>query len=293
MGTLDITFTGGEALLIKDLPVLFERARSNDLVISLLSNLTLLTDEIIDLLKAENVEMVQTSLYSMDAAVHDSITRRDGSHRQTLAGLEELSLAGIPISIGCPVMRQNRDSFVEVVKYGNANGIPVSCDVAIMAKEDGDTSNLTHRVGASDLEGIIGAVVQNSDKYRDMLEHNRSVVDEVSLDTCGIGNYMLCLKSTGEFLPCPGFGLVVGNAWDSGIADVWMHSPQIIALRQFSRREQFPQCTSCGATAFCNFCLAKFHNEADWRSGQIPFGYCEMAATNRRVALNYLKRTTP
>ena len=85
-----------------------------------------------------------------------------------------------------------------------------------------------------------GQVVQGSPKYRERLEQNRDALDAMSLDTCGIGNYMLCMKSNGEFLPCPGFGLVVGNAWDSDIGEVWRNSPSLAALRRFSRREQFP-----------------------------------------------------
>ena len=61
MGTLDVTFTGGEALMSSDLPALIDRARKNDLVVSLLSNLTLLTDELLDAIRNPNVDVVQTS----------------------------------------------------------------------------------------------------------------------------------------------------------------------------------------------------------------------------------------
>jgi radical SAM protein with 4Fe4S-binding SPASM domain len=288
MGTLDVTFTGGEALLSSDLPALIDRARRNDLVIAVLSNLTLLTDELFDVIRNANVDVVQTSIYSMNAGIHDAVTRRPGSLKKTRSALERLRSAGVRVSISCPVLKENRDSFWDVLRYGAETGIPVNCDFAIMAKENGDTTNLAHRLETGDLEGVIRAVVQGSPKYQEMLEQNRDALDATSLDTCGIGNYMLCLKSTGEFLPCPGFGLVVGNAWDSDIEEVWRNSPQLTALRQFSRRERFPQCTSCEATTFCNFCLAKFQNEAGWESGVIPPGYCEIARINRRVARQYL-----
>jgi radical SAM protein with 4Fe4S-binding SPASM domain len=288
MGTLDITFTGGEALLSKDLAALIERATRNDLVVGLLSNLTLLTDEIVDALRKPNVDLVQTSIYSMDAGIHDAITRRRGSLRQTLSALERLRSSGTRVTIGCPILKENRESFEGVLRYGAEEGIPVNCDFAIMAKENGDTSNLAHRIESGDLESVIRAVVQGSPKYRERLEQNRETLDAASLDTCGIGSYMLCMKSNGEFLPCPGFGLVVGNAWDSEIGEVWRNSPQLAALRRFSRSEQFPQCASCEATTFCNFCLAKFHNEAGWESGVVPPGYCEIARTNKRVAREHL-----
>jgi radical SAM protein with 4Fe4S-binding SPASM domain len=152
----------------------------------------------------------------------------------------------------------------------------------------GDTHNLAHRIEASELEGVIRSVVEGSLKYRALLEWNRDSLNTTSLDACGIGSYMLCVKPNGDYLPCPGFGLVLGNAWDSDIADLWNDSSQLAVLRRFSRSERFPQCATCEATTFCNFCLAKFHNEAGWESGVIPPGYCEIARTNKRVAREHL-----
>jgi radical SAM protein with 4Fe4S-binding SPASM domain len=247
-----------------------------------------MTEELFDTIKGANVEVVQTSLYSMDAEIHDSITRVKGSHAKTLAALERLKLEGVRVGIGCPVMRQNQHAFREVLRYGNANNIPVSCDATIMAKENGDTGNLIHRIDRSDFEPVIRSMVDNSSKYRELLENNRDSYDGVSVETCGVGQYMLCVKSTGEYIPCPGFGLTVGNAWNSDIRDVWENSPELAALRKFRRSEQFPQCTTCDSSGFCNFCLAKFHNEAAKGTGSIPPDYCEVAKTNRRIAKEYL-----
>jgi organic radical activating enzyme len=189
LGTLDIAFTGGEALLSHDLPVLIDRARRNDLVVALLSNLTLLTDKLLEAITSPNVEVVQTSVYSMDARIHDAITRKPGSLKQTRSALERLRSAGVHVSISCPILRENRSSFQDVLRYGADLGIGVNSDFAIMAKEDGDTSNLAHRIETGDLEAVIGDVVKGSPKYRAVLGQNRDALDAASLDTCGIGSY--------------------------------------------------------------------------------------------------------
>jgi radical SAM protein with 4Fe4S-binding SPASM domain len=288
MGTLDITFTGGEAFLDRDLPKLIERARKNDLVVAILSNLTLLTRELLEVIREAEVEIVQTSVYSMDADVHDSITRVPGSHRKTCLAIELLQSASVPVSVSVPILKENRDSFHEVLRYCQDGGIPVHCDVGIMAKENGDASNLSHRLGSSDFRDVVSKIVQHSATYRDLLEEHQDSADEVWMETCGIGNYMLCLKANGEFVPCPGFGLTVGNAWTSDLKDVWNNSPQLNAMRQFNRSSSFPQCKSCQSSAFCNFCLAKFHNETGWTSGLVPAAFCEIAQVNKQVALQHL-----
>lgn len=288
IGTLDITFTGGEAMLNKDLPVLISRAKQNDLAVSLLSNLTLMTDELFEGIVNANLALVQTSVYSMNANIHDSITRTPGSLAKTLRMLERLHSAGVRVSIACPILKENQSSFEDVLQYGATNNIPANCDFAIMARENGDISNLIHRADTTSLDHVITKIVSNSAKYRSLLEQNRDGVHDLSLNTCGVGSYMLCVRANGEFIPCPGFGLVVGNAWQQSLHEVWETSQQLIELRKFSRSAWFPKCSSCQATTFCNFCLAKFHNEARWDSGTIPSGYCDIAHINKMVALRYL-----
>jgi len=67
MGTVSVTISGGECLLHKDIDQILRQARKNDLAISVLSNITLLTDEHVALLKEVNIAQLQVSLYSMKA----------------------------------------------------------------------------------------------------------------------------------------------------------------------------------------------------------------------------------
>ena len=82
MNVLNITISGGEPLLNPNLKrFLLECSRYN-FSVNLLSNLTLLSEELIDLIASNPLISIQTSLYSMDESVHDSITRKKGSFKQ-------------------------------------------------------------------------------------------------------------------------------------------------------------------------------------------------------------------
>ena len=59
---------------------------------------------------------------------------------------------------------------------GRIAAIPVNCDFAIMAKENGDKSNLAPRIESSDLESVIRAVVKGSPKFGARLEQNRETL---------------------------------------------------------------------------------------------------------------------
>jgi MoaA/NifB/PqqE/SkfB family radical SAM enzyme len=87
------------------------RAKESDFSVNVLSNLTLLNDDIIAVMNETRLSSVQVSLYSMNTTIHDSITCLKGSFQKTLANIQRLIENDIPVQIACPGMKQNKDSF--------------------------------------------------------------------------------------------------------------------------------------------------------------------------------------
>lgn len=88
MNIIHVTLSGGEPLLHKDIIGFLRRCRELDLSVNVLSNLTLLSDEIIEEMKKNPLLSVQTSIYAMNPAVHDNITELHGSLEKTICGLK-------------------------------------------------------------------------------------------------------------------------------------------------------------------------------------------------------------
>lgn len=113
MGVLTVVFSGGEPMLYPNFIEFLKYAKDLDLQVTVLSNLTLLNDDIIQALKYKNDSIVNVSLYSMIPEVHDAITTVKGSFYKTKDNIERLIANNIPLQINCPVMKQNKDSFQE------------------------------------------------------------------------------------------------------------------------------------------------------------------------------------
>ena len=136
MGGIHVTLSGGEAFLHKDIIEIAEYCREKDLKISILSNLISLKDEQIPRLKAVNLSLIQVSLYSMDPEIHDFITTVKGSFDKTIASIEKLVAADIPIQISCPIMKANRKGYDKVLEYAKKLKVKAQTDYIMMARAD-------------------------------------------------------------------------------------------------------------------------------------------------------------
>ena len=78
-GTLYLTFSGGEIFLRRDLFELIAEAKRLRFDLRLKSNALLITDERARCLRELGVRQVDVSIYSVDPARHDAVTRIPGS----------------------------------------------------------------------------------------------------------------------------------------------------------------------------------------------------------------------
>ena len=151
-------------------------------MISILSNLIALRDEQIPFIKAANVSLIQTSLYSMDPAIHDTITTVKGSHAKTKAAIEKLVASDIPVQISCPVMKANCKSYAEVLQYAQSLRCKAQTDYLMMAQSDLDTQNLANRISLEETEALLRDILKWDRDYKENTLKQRPVTEEIAFD---------------------------------------------------------------------------------------------------------------
>lgn len=289
MGTLEVTFTGGEAFSRPDLPELLRYARKKDFSISLLTNNILLTDNLLATIKDTGVALVQVSVYSMKPEVHDAITQQSGSWQKTVKNIERLIGTNIPVQVGCPVMKENLESFTSVLEWGRKMRFRVKTDLMLMARTDFSTENLKHRLSEEECETAIRRVMATDIEYQEMLNHKDRTQRAINPEdpVCGVGSYMLCMAANGDFYPCPGFKLTLGNINTNTVAEVWKDSEAIKTLRQ-AKNASYPKCMACPSLQYCSMCLAKFYNESGGDIYKLSDYFCNTAHANKRLAEDFV-----
>ena len=287
MGGMNINLSGGECMMHPDFEKIVRYIRSRDCTVAALSNLTLCDDAKIALLREADAT-VQVSLYSMTPAVHDEITRRKGSWRATTDAIMRLRLADVPVRISCPAMQLNYRDYPAVIKFAESLKMSAQTDFIMIAKADGDCSNLCNRLTIPQTRELLRDVILkavpmeseyfNPGKKADMPSPEKWKQQKV----CGAGIDSMCLNANGEYYPCPGFaGMPLGNCFKQNLREVWLNSPAILKLRAI-RGADFPKCAECADRDYCSICMCRNFNETG-DMFKVAEHFCKVAHVNHEV----------
>lgn len=117
LGALWCLLTGGEPLLRPDFPEIYIGLKKRGFLVSLFTNATMVEPEHARLLATYPPRSLEATVYGATAAVFDGITRRAGSHRAFLRGLDLLQGAGLKVGLKAVIMRSNIREFAEIARF--------------------------------------------------------------------------------------------------------------------------------------------------------------------------------
>ena len=291
MNIINVTLSGGEPLLHKDIIQILKKCRESDLSVNLLSNLTLLSSEVLEEMKRNPLLSVQTSIYSMDKNVHDSITKVKGSFDETMKALQKIISNGIPVQISCPVMKQNRTTFKEVVEWGNDNGIVVATEYVIFGSYDHTNSNLINRLSLDEVSDVLSDDLNKeyAKYYFDNAKEKECLTKEDAV--CSICRYNFCVSVDGYVYPCVGWNSnVLGNLNSNSISEIWNNSKEVVRLKNV-KMDSFPKCLKCEDRGYCTICMMTNSNESvNGDEFEIDNYHCKVAKLKHDKILKILNK---
>ena len=261
MKVLNITLSGGEPMLNPHFKTFLQKSVKENMSVNILSNLTLLTTELLDVIVSNPLISVQTSLYAMDEHVHDLITQKPGSFKRTKDGILRLRERNVPMQINCPIMKQNLQYYRDVLDFAKSLNIESSADYSLFGCYDGSCSNINCRIDLTDVKCLLENDYSNNQKLAEVID----VVKQKRVDDddpiCSICKSSLCVSNTGEVYPCEGWQrMILGNIVDQSLDEIWTNNAKTTHLRDLKFKD-IDKCRTCQIRKYCTTCLIMNANE--------------------------------
>jgi radical SAM protein with 4Fe4S-binding SPASM domain len=272
LGTLDLTFTGGEALLRKDLFTLIEAARARAFAVTLFTNGGPVTPEVARRLRALRVMRVEVSLHGSHAATHDGFAGRAGAFARAVRAIELLDDAGVPVLVKSNVVKSNAPEIEQLAGLFSARPrVQFMSDVLLHQRDDG-AATLSQRASPGQIAGHFDwkAASATDDELQALQAQLAAAPPESAFATrapCGAGRSYAVIMPDGAVLACTHLDHhPLGSLREKSFSEIWLSSPAAQTLRGLTL-ERFEECRGCQYRHVCAKCPALSQTESGQLTG--------------------------
>jgi radical SAM protein with 4Fe4S-binding SPASM domain len=203
LGCFGMLLTGGEPLVRRDFLDIYTHAKKCGFWVTLFTNGTLITPEIVDYLEEWRPRVVDITVYGATAQTYEAITGIPGSFEKCLRGIELILDRGIPLALKTMVLRQNAHELEAIKAMAVRYGVPFRFDAMIHSMTDGCQAPLETRLSPEEAVRLDREDEERSAEWRALFasyEGRPRAGDGIF--RCGAGNGMFLVDSYGWLSPC-------------------------------------------------------------------------------------------
>ncbi|NMW18713.1 MAG: SynChlorMet cassette radical SAM/SPASM protein ScmE [Chlorobiaceae bacterium] len=273
---LDVTISGGEPFMRDDLRELIDGIVRNRMRFSILSNGTLITDEMAAYLASTGrCDYVQVSIDGSYSGPHDAF-RNNGSFDLVVAGLKHLQAHHLRVNVRVTIHRHNVQNLDAIARFLledlNLPGFSTNAaSYAGLCRSYADEVQLTVDDRSQAMETLLRLNKQYNGRIsasagplaeakhwlemEDARTENRAKLPNCgSLRSCGGVFSGMAVRADGIMLPCSQMPHIeLGRINQDHLVDVWLTHPEFKRLRE--RRaillEDFDFCRQCDYIPYC------------------------------------------
>ena len=264
VGTLYLTFSGGEIFIREDFFQIAEYARRLHFALRLMTNGTLIDEQVADRVAALYPDLVSISIYSTTPEIHNGITSVPGSLARTMRAVKMLRDRNVNLVIGNVLMRQNINDYSKVYEFALSTGATFQGDPRVTSRNNGDPFPLRFQINEDDLfrvwtDPIFSSQPRNEAKGLHSNEDWGKIL-------CGAAHISFYISPYGDVYPCVQFPTLCGNLRNEFFEKIWYHSPQMLEVRS-TLPSQLPICSKCNLVQYCRTCPGiAYIEEGDFRA---------------------------
>ncbi len=274
LGCLYVSFSGGEPLVRRDFFRIAQYARKKSFALRLMSNGTLITEQVAHRLARLGFECVDLSIYGANASTHDRFTRVPGSFSRMMAGIEKLRASRVPVRLKMTINRFNVRQLTRIRQMARKLGADFQAEPYITPRNNSDLTPLQYRIAPEDAGRVAAHFVKANQKY--FCEDQR-----IGL-VCNAARSVMAISPTGDVYPCEGMQISAGNIRKKPLVDIWQKSSILKRIRAL-KEKHFLDCYRCALRKYCFKCMGIANLEKGSYLKKAEF-FCMMARAVREIA---------
>jgi SynChlorMet cassette radical SAM/SPASM protein ScmE len=276
LAVLKVILEGGEPFIRPDLPEIIEGVVKNRLRFEILSNGTLITDELAAFLATtRRCDSVQISIDGSQPETHDAC-RGKGNFYKAIKGLEHLKRHGVNVRVRVTINRHNLEDLEEVARF-----LLVDLDLPSFSTNSADYMGICRsqaykiQLTAADRSRAMDLLYELGEKYpgrisatagplaeardwekmiRDRREGRQPESGRGHLVSCGGAYTRLGVRCDGVIVPCLLMSHIeLGRINQDDLGEIWHHHPELSRVRErhLIGLGDFPFCRDCEYLAYC------------------------------------------
>lgn len=273
---LSVTLAGGEPFIREDFRELIDGIVAHRMRFSVLSNGTLVTDDLAAFLAASGrCDMVQVSVDGSEASIHDTLRGR-GSFEKAMEGIRCLQRHGVPVGVRVTVHRDNVDDLERIASLLLDDlGLPDFSTNAASHMGLCRTNEDSVQLGAVERSRAMQMLVDLTQRYPGRITADAGPLAEAyyytameqarleglsglpgkgCLTGCGCVHSKLAVRADGVMVPCNLLSQIeLGRINQDSLFDIWLGHPvlQAMRIRHTIPLAGFAYCEGCPYVRYC------------------------------------------
>lgn len=276
LGVNNVTFTGGECTLHPDFKKIYEYAYKKDLLISLITNASCITEDIFLLFEKYPPFRISITLYGMSYETYDKTCGNGSAFHIVISNIERLLERGFSVTLNYTAVKTNFCDMEIAMAYAREKKIPIfptdalicsgRCNSKILEKEliehrEFKEMQLKHfsKVNNSSYEDMLDLFLTH---YSEPIRHNNKGL------FCSAGKSAIFINWQGFMIPCVNFEIVKFDPRKLGFEECWK--------RLMAWTDDVPLLEECEGCIFfkkCHRCFA-YHYGDMGEFGKVSPRFC-------------------
>lgn len=294
-GTFSLLITGGEPMLRPDFCEIWEGVYKQGFLITLYTNATLVTPQIMETLRKYPPHKIGVTLYGASPETYQKVCGSSGAYQKALDGMHQLHTLPSVMDFRTTIIKDNyadADAMENLVhqEFGPqymltqtrivTQSVRGACaDVNTCRLEPEDNVKLAFRRTINLIKEYVG---DRYDERNLALEHKKLSEEsflqpKLTLLGCDAGMSSYTISWDGKLLGCQMLGAFSTDALTNGLLSAWKQFPLTVKLPPVN-----PNCLACKSLDICNCCYAsRFAETGD--PGGLPEYVCKDTAILQKL----------